>query len=467
VAAALMRHGFDEPIPSSLAIGRGAVLLVRGWMVPAPRVRDFVVRLDGEEQRFDARSGQIRFDVGSIDGRMPHGFFLPIVVEARRAGTRARLQIAAGDYVLADQWIELVTRAQEPIAIDTPIAICLATYNPDSQLFARQLESLRAQTRRDWTCIIHDDGSRLERWATIEELVRGDERFRLYRAEQNRGFYRNFEAALALVPPSTPYVALCDQDDVWYPDKLQSCIERLDANPRAQLVYSDMRIVGVDGTVVASTYWNRRRNNFEHLDTLLFANTVTGAASVMRGSLLDAALPFPPAQGPTFHDHWLACAAFVGGGLDYVDRPLYDYTQHAENVVGHSAFGPLSVGGALWRHTRDLIEMLVIPPRAMAGVWSALAFYYFGYLRVHLIAQTLALRFPARSDDIDRTLALFDDRVERAVELMIRRHYEVSRRGDTTDGVEYLLGMGLLLHKKLVPIMRPLVDLKNRLLRRA
>ena len=78
-----------------------------------------------------------------------------------------------------------------------------------------------------------------------------------------------------------------------------------------------------------------------------------------------------------------------------------------------------------------------------------------------------ALRFPARSDDIDRTLALFDDRVERAVELMIRRHYEVSRRGDTTDGVEYLLGMGLLLHKKLVPIMRPLVDLKNRLLRRA
>ena len=136
-----MRHGFDEPIPSSLAIGRGAVLLVRGWMVPAPRVREFVVRLDGEEQRFDARSGQIRFDVGSIDGRMPHGFFLPIVVEARRAGTRARLQIAAGDYVLADQWIELVTRAQEPIAIDTPIAICLATYNPDSQLFARQSDA--------------------------------------------------------------------------------------------------------------------------------------------------------------------------------------------------------------------------------------------------------------------------------------------------------------------------------------
>ena len=462
-----MAHGFDEPIPASLAIGRGAVLLVRGWMAPAPRVRELVVRLDDEEQRFDARSGQIRFDVGTVDGRMPQGFFLPIVVEARRAGTRARLHIAAGDYVLADQPIEFVARAQQPIAIDTPIAICLATYNPDAKLLARQLESVRAQTRRDWTCIIHDDGSRLERWATIEELTRSDERFRLFRAEENRGFYRNFEAALALVPPSTPYVALCDQDDVWYPDKLASCIARLDANPRAQLVYSDMRIVAADGSVVAPTYWDRRRNNFEHLDTLLFVNTVTGAASVLRGALLDVALPFPPAQGPSFHDHWLACAAFVGGGLDYIDRPLYDYTQHDRNVIGHAAFGPLSVRGALWRHTRDLIEMLVIPPRAMSAVWSALSFYYFVYLRVHVIAETLALRFPARSDEIDRTLALFDDRVERALELMIRRHYEVSRRGDTTDGIEYRMGMGLLLHKTLVPIMRPLVELKHRLLPRA
>jgi hypothetical protein len=195
VAAALTAHRFDEPIPSSLAIGHGAVLLVRGWMAPAPRAREFVVRLDDEEQRFDARSGQIRFDVGSVDGRMPHGFFLPIVVPGRRAGTRARLRITAGDYVLADQSIELVSRAQPPIAIDTPIAICLATYNPDQILLARQKEWVRAQTRRDWTCIIHDDGSRLERWAVIEELTRSDERFRLFRAEQNRGFYRNFEAA--------------------------------------------------------------------------------------------------------------------------------------------------------------------------------------------------------------------------------------------------------------------------------
>ncbi|MCU1279809.1 MAG: methyltransferase protein [bacterium] len=460
----------DEPLPAELEIGNGAVLLIRGSIAPSltARLRGFVVELDdGERQSFDAH-GQIRFELPNRFDRTPRGVFLPVRIEGRRAGTTARLRVSAvhhdGTSCLVDQSIAFVASRRAPLAIDTPIAICLATYNPDPALLERQLASLRTQTRRDWTCIIHDDGSRLDRWAAIEALAQSDSRFRIHRAERNRGFYRNFEAALALVPSTTPYVALCDQDDVWFEDKLAVSIERLQANPRAQLVYSDMRIVRSDGEVVASTYWNNRRNNFRNFDTLLFANTVTGAASMLRGSLLDAALPFPPAQGPSFHDHWLACAAFVAGGLEYVDRPLYDYTQHGGNVIGHSAFGPLTVAGALRRHVFDTVEMIVKPPRAVENTFSALSFYYYGYLRLRLITETLLLRFPDASDELKQTLALFDDRLTRAAELMVTRHLAVSRRGDTTDGVEFLLGMGLLLHKTLVPLMRPIVDLKRRLL---
>ena len=463
-----LSFALDTPIPSTLEVGHGAVLLVRGSIAPsrARSLRALVVELDGERQEFPPR-GQVRFDLPDRFSRTPRGVFLPVRVAASRAGTSARLRLLAlhraGESVLLDQTIAFVASTRRPIAIDTPIAICLATYNPNPQHLERQLDSIRAQSRSDFTCIIHDDGSRLDRWAEIERLGRADSRFRVFRAERNRGFYRNFEAALALVPSSTPYVALSDQDDVWFPDKLAASIERLDANPRAQLVYSDMRIVRDDGTVTASTYWTRRRNNFRNLDTLLLANTVTGAASVMRGSLLDTALPFPPEQGPSFHDHWLACAAFVAGGLDYVDRPLYDYMQHGQNVIGHSAFGPLTVGGALWRHARNTVEMIVKPKMVPENLWTSLAFYYYGYLRMHLMTETLSMRFPDASDDVKRALALFDDRIVRAGELIFTRHVDVSRRGDTTDGVEFLLGMGLLLHKTLVPLLRPIVELKHRL----
>jgi glycosyltransferase involved in cell wall biosynthesis len=461
-----LSFALDEPVPAELEVGKGAILLIRGSIAPSlsARLRGFVVELDEERQSFDGR-GQIRFELASRFDRTPRGVFLPVRIAGRRAGTIARLRVSAlhqdRSTCLIDQPIAFVASRRAPIAIDTPIAICLATYNPDAALLERQLASIRAQTRRDWTCIIHDDGSRLDRWAAIEALGGSDSRFRIHRAERNRGFYRNFEAALALVPSTTPYVALCDQDDVWFEDKLAVCIERLEANPRAQLVYSDMRIVRSDGEIVAATYWNNRRNNFRNFDTLLFANTVTGAASVLRGPLLDAALPFPPEQGPSFHDHWLACAAFVAGGLEYVDRPLYDYTQHGANVIGHSAFGPLSVAGALRRHAVDTIEMIVKPQKMMPNVWSALSFYYYGYLRMQLIAETLALRFPDAPADDKETLALFDDRIASAAALIVTRHLEVSRRGDTTDGVEFKLGMGLLLHKMLVPLLTRMVDVKR------
>ena len=39
----------------------------------------------------------------------------------------------------------------------------------------------------------------------------------LSRSESRLGFYRNFERALSMVPPSADYVTLCDQDDYWHP----------------------------------------------------------------------------------------------------------------------------------------------------------------------------------------------------------------------------------------------------------
>ena len=39
------------------------------------------------------------------------------------------------------------------------VAICMATYEPPPELLERQLDSLRAQTRSDWVCVISDDAS--------------------------------------------------------------------------------------------------------------------------------------------------------------------------------------------------------------------------------------------------------------------------------------------------------------------
>lgn len=214
------------------------------------------------------------------------------------------------------------------------VAICMATFDPDPLLLEAQIGSIREQSHPDWVCLISDDGSAPERLAHLRGLVEGDERFELSTGGERLGFYANFERALKMVPGEASLVALADQDDRWYPEKLAALVAALGD---ARLVYSDMRIVDEGGAIVSDTFWQGRRNNHTDLASLLLANTVTGAASLFRRELLDLVLPFPEPVGDPFHDQWIAAVALATGTIAYVDRPLYDYVQHGGAARGHEA----------------------------------------------------------------------------------------------------------------------------------
>jgi glycosyltransferase involved in cell wall biosynthesis len=221
------------------------------------------------------------------------------------------------------------------------VAICMATFEPDPLLLERQIGSIQEQTHEEWACLLSDDGSSPERLEHLRGLIAGDERFTLSVGAERLGFYANFERALGMVPAQADLVALADQDDRWYPEKLAALVGGLG---EARLVYSDMRIVEESGAVVSDTFWRGRRNNYTDLASLLLANTVTGAASLFRRELLDLVLPFPEPVGDPFHDRWIAAMALATGSIAYVDRPLYDYVQHGGTARGHeaamSAFSP-------------------------------------------------------------------------------------------------------------------------------
>lgn len=212
------------------------------------------------------------------------------------------------------------------------IAVCMATYNPNMDLFRTQIESIQAQTYRNWVCVISDDCSEPERFEEIAEFVEGDDRFLLSRSDVHLSFFRNFERALQLAPTEAELLALCDQDDRWYPDKLEALSEGIGS---AALAYSDLRRVDLAGRVRAETMWQGRRNNHTNLASLLISNTIVGASCLIPRRTAEQALPFPSGPGWDFHDHWLVLVALSIGEVAYVDRPLYDQVQHPGAVLGH------------------------------------------------------------------------------------------------------------------------------------
>ena len=334
-------------------MGLGTALFVCGWcFAPAAGIRSLAFVVDGEQQpiRDHGRPRNDVVEAAGGDGDAPatsyrSGFWGLAQVTPRAGREECRLELKA----VLDDGSEAVTElARIPAAADPGrpaqvvpaagpgplVAICMATYEPPAELFRRQIDSIRAQSHRNWVCVISDDCSDPERFEAFRDELGDDPRFVVSRSPSRLGFYRNFERALSLAPPEADFVAMSDQDDVWHEDKLETLLGALGG---AQLVYSDARVVERDGTPIADTYWAHRDNNHTSLTSLLAANSVTGAASLFPRELLDYALPFPPEQFGHFHDHWVAATALSLGEIAFVDRPLYDYVQHDGAVLGHAA----------------------------------------------------------------------------------------------------------------------------------
>ena len=373
----------DLPFPATLPVGRAtAVLCLGACFHRHERLRGLELLVDGRPHP-PAAWRMPRLDLFEalpveLSNSYRGGFWGSVPIEARERPGSVQIEVAArtdsGARVVAPLGrIEVVDTAAAPkrAADSGLIAVCMATFDPDMELFRVQVESLRAQTDTNWVCVISDDCSEAHRFDDVAGLVGDDPRFVLSRAERRLGYYRNFERALGMLPPEAELVALCDHDDRWYPEKLEVLRGALGG---AQLVYSDQRLVDRGGRLLRDTLWEGRRNNHKNLASLLVANTITGAATLFRRELAELALPFPEAPGWQFHDHWLGLVALSSGDVAYVDRPLYDYVQHGAAVVGQAR--------------------AATPRRDSARGWRAA--YFYGYLPRALLAEALLMRCSGR-----------------------------------------------------------------------
>jgi glycosyltransferase involved in cell wall biosynthesis len=389
-----------EP-PNRIAVGRGNAFVVGGYSYsPEGRTRELAVRIGSSLQRVE-RFGLPRDDVyeraggegGPAGASAYHSGFVALVdlapvSEARPLEIELVLTLEDGREVTAFAGSIEVEPSLMPPADGAPpsfpgpaggrVAICMATYEPPADLLRVQLDSIRQQTHENWICVISDDSSSAAAFAHLLELTKDDSRFVVSRSPERLGFYRNFERALLMAPAEADYVTLCDQDDRWHPTKLERLIAGIG---RAQLAYSDARIVTPEGKLVRSSYWTERRNNYTNFGSLLLANSVTGAASLYRRELLDDALPLPPLLAKGFHDHWLAVVALALGTIAYVDEPLYDYVQHGGAVIGHSGAN---------RRPRPIRRHLIERLRNPTG--GSRAVYYYDWHQQQLFCEVLRLR---------------------------------------------------------------------------
>ena len=122
-------------------------------------------------------------------------------------------------------------KTQDLVSIITP------SYN-NAEYIGATIESIMAQTYDNWELLITDDCSTDRSREVIEEYAERDPRIRLMCLDRNSGagVARNNSIREA----QGRYIAFCDADDRWYPEKLEKQLRFMKANDCAMAYTSYM-----------------------------------------------------------------------------------------------------------------------------------------------------------------------------------------------------------------------------------
>ena len=106
------------------------------------------------------------------------------------------------------------------------VAILMGTCN-GARFLAAQLDSIAAQSHRDWRLVVSDDGSTDATRAILEGFAAAHAVE--IRDGPRRGFAANFLGLAGDPGIRADFYAFADQDDLWHPDRLACGIARLAA----------------------------------------------------------------------------------------------------------------------------------------------------------------------------------------------------------------------------------------------
>jgi glycosyltransferase involved in cell wall biosynthesis len=128
------------------------------------------------------------------------------------------------------------------------VSVVIPCYN--SALFIEEtLGSLRAQSFRDWECIVVDDGSTDESASIVRTCGAEDSRIRLVQ-QSNAGVSRARNRGYSLSSRTSRYLLFLDSDDCLGQGMLEELIQYLDERPNVCLAYCAFTCVGEAGEII-------------------------------------------------------------------------------------------------------------------------------------------------------------------------------------------------------------------------
>ena len=220
----------------------------------------------------------------------------------------------------------------------TSVALC--TFNGEKYL-KEQLESILSQEIPVNEIVICDDGSTDGTSAILKIYEKQFPLFfKVFFNEKNLGYVRNFEKALSLC--ENEIIFLCDQDDIWFKNKIKHVLQFLEKNPHIALVAHDAELTGTSNET--RSFWDLKNfkekgktKTSEELLSLILSegNIFPGMTLAIRREILKNYLPLQKVDSIIIHDYEILIRGLRDRKFGIIEEKLSCYRQHENQSIGY------------------------------------------------------------------------------------------------------------------------------------
>ncbi len=237
------------------------------------------------------------------------------------------------------------------------VAIVIPLFNHERYI-ADALRGLLAQTRQPDRVIVIDDGSTDGSLEAARSVA--DRRVTLL-SQRNAGAHHTLNRAIGLAAGSD-FIGILNSDDLYEPERIESCLRSLELHPSAALVATRLRLIDENGALLSPedprarwlrSVWHARPGSLAAWFGI--ANFVKTTSNLFGRAEYFHAHTFRPYL--YVHDYCFALAAALEDRLVVLDEELLRYRVHGANTIK---------SGPVEKLPREILRMNVDLLRAFA-----------------------------------------------------------------------------------------------------
>lgn len=207
------------------------------------------------------------------------------------------------------------------------ISVVMCTYNGEKYL-REQIDSILNQTYPIYEIIIQDDCSTDNTWNILEDYALTNSVFRIFRNEKNLSVYLNFFSAFQKAKGE--WIAISDQDDVWFPEKIETYVYHTKGCD-ALLLYSDSIITDSNLNIIGKL---EQPKVLSINDVVFHGKGIYGHSFFFRTELILTIRNWE--EVILAYDHVLTIAALINNGTEHISSPLTFWRRHQSTVTKYS-----------------------------------------------------------------------------------------------------------------------------------